>query len=87
MPPATFKCTIAIASGSRLTPKTLNSCHRVSKMPYQRPEPCAPKGACTVLRGPSVGNRARLPDQYGLIPVNSASAPVAYDTTNEDAAR
>jgi hypothetical protein len=29
---------------------------------FERLEPCAPKGACTVLRGLGAGNRVRLPD-------------------------
>lgn len=32
---------------------------------FERLEPCAPKGACTVLRGLGAGNRVRLPDTLG----------------------
>jgi len=64
MPPATFQCTIANAGGFRLMPKHLTRVTGCRKMPYQRLEPCASKGACTVLRGPSAGNRVRLPDHY-----------------------
>ena len=32
------------------------------KMPFERLEPCAPKGACTVPRGLGAGNRVWLPD-------------------------
>jgi hypothetical protein len=56
-----LRCTISIAVELGITPKT-RLCNRVSKDAFERLEPCAPKDACTVLRGLGAGNRARLPD-------------------------
>ena len=39
--------------------------NRVSLDAFERLEPCALKGASTVLRGLGTGNRARLPDTRG----------------------
>ncbi|SEI26987.1 Helix-turn-helix domain of transposase family ISL3 [Paraburkholderia hospita] len=41
-------------------------CSRVSKDAFEWLEPCALKGARTVLRGLGAGNRVRLPDECYL---------------------
>lgn len=54
---------------------------------FERLEPCAPKGACTVLRGPDAGDRVRLPDVRHEVAYRSCSHERREPSVSPDESR